>query len=190
MPTRARSCTDVHVLDRRCPRRRAGCCRSTRQLVDGVVHPVEAAQEGRLAAAGRADQRRDLVLADVEADVLQRLLVAVEDADLARSRILARRARPGHACAIVPPGSFLMHRSSSTLPERLRIGRSPVLPLALEALAQHDRHQVHQHQEPQQDDDRRRGSFDEGPLRRVRPQVDLHRQHRRRIERPAAECRR
>jgi len=35
-----------------------------------VVHPVEAAQERRLAAARRADQRRDRVLVDLERDVL------------------------------------------------------------------------------------------------------------------------
>src|ERR671914_468826 len=35
---------------------------------DEVVHPVEAADQGGLAAAGGADQRGDLVLADVEGD--------------------------------------------------------------------------------------------------------------------------
>ena len=44
-----------------------------------VVHPVEAAQEGRLAAAGRADQRRHLAAADPHVDVDQRLFGAVED---------------------------------------------------------------------------------------------------------------
>ena len=34
---------------------------------DGVVHPVEAAQEGGLAAARRPDQRGDLLLGDLDA---------------------------------------------------------------------------------------------------------------------------
>ena len=44
-----------------------------------VVHPVQAAQEGRLAAAGRADQRGDRVAVDVERDVLDRERGAVRD---------------------------------------------------------------------------------------------------------------
>src|SRR4029079_1180394 len=37
---------------------------------DGVVHPVEAADEGALAAAGRADHGGDQVLLDLDVDVL------------------------------------------------------------------------------------------------------------------------
>ena len=59
--------------------------------VDGIVHPVEAAQEGRLAAARGADHRQHLVRADVEVDVLDPHLVAVHDADGAR-----RHARMVH----------------------------------------------------------------------------------------------
>ena len=43
---------------------------------DGVVHPVEGAQEGRLAAARRADEGGDVLAADVDRDVVDRLLVA------------------------------------------------------------------------------------------------------------------
>jgi hypothetical protein len=37
--------------------------------LDGVVHAIEAAQEGRLAATGRSDQRRHRAVEDVEIDV-------------------------------------------------------------------------------------------------------------------------
>src|SRR3954452_17646603 len=59
--------------------------------LDRVVHAVEAAQEGGLAAAGRADQRGDLTLRDIHADVEQGLLGAVPEVDLVR-RHLGRRA--------------------------------------------------------------------------------------------------
>jgi hypothetical protein len=55
--------------------------------VDRVVHAVQAAQERRLAAAGRADQRRHLIQADIEIDVEQRLLLAVENADLVAAHL-------------------------------------------------------------------------------------------------------
>src|SRR4029077_7547654 len=42
-----------------------------------VVHPVEAPDEGALAAAGGADHRRDQVLVDVEVDVLDGKVRAV-----------------------------------------------------------------------------------------------------------------
>jgi len=46
-----------------------------------VVHPVERPQHGRLAATRRADERGDLVAADVEVDVGHRAGGAVEDLD-------------------------------------------------------------------------------------------------------------
>ncbi|MCY1432221.1 hypothetical protein D9M71_482120 [compost metagenome] len=49
--------------------------------VDQIVHAVEGAQQGRLAATGRADEGGDAVLRDVQADVEQRLLVAVEQVE-------------------------------------------------------------------------------------------------------------
>src|SRR5262249_27318883 len=55
--------------------------------VDRVVHPVETAQEGRLAAARRPDERGHLVLTHVEIDVEQCLLLAVEDADLGAAHL-------------------------------------------------------------------------------------------------------
>ena len=50
---------------------------------DQVVHPVEAAQDRALAAARRADQRRDLSAPDGQGDVPDGLVVAVEDAHVA-----------------------------------------------------------------------------------------------------------
>ena len=50
--------------------------------LDEVVHAVEAAQHGGLAAARRADERGDLVLADVEVDVAHGPEVAVVDAEV------------------------------------------------------------------------------------------------------------
>jgi len=53
-----------------------GMAAAQHELIDGierrrreVVHPVEATQHRRLAAAGRADERRDLLCRDVEIDV-------------------------------------------------------------------------------------------------------------------------
>ena len=60
------------------------------RAVDRVVHPVEAAQERRLAAARRADQRRNLLFADVEIDAEQRLLLAVVDGDLLATHLERR----------------------------------------------------------------------------------------------------
>ena len=74
------------------------------EAAHGVVHPVEAAQKGRLAAAGGPDQGRDLATADAEVDPGEGLLGAIEDRDLAgvedelrRDQRLYRRARFGDA---------------------------------------------------------------------------------------------
>jgi hypothetical protein len=48
---------------------------------DQIVHAVEATKHGRLAATGRADERRDLVLSDLEVDITHGLEVAVEDVE-------------------------------------------------------------------------------------------------------------
>ena len=58
---------------------RAGDARSGNR----IVHAIEAAQEGRLAAPGRADHRQHLAARDVQGDILQRLLGAVEDTHVA-----------------------------------------------------------------------------------------------------------
>ena len=45
-----------------------------------IIHPVQHAQQGGLAAARRADQCRHLVGVERQVDVLQRQIVAVEEA--------------------------------------------------------------------------------------------------------------
>ncbi len=50
--------------------------------VDQIIHTVEAAQQGRLAAAGRADEGGHALARDVHADVEQRLLLAVVQAEI------------------------------------------------------------------------------------------------------------
>jgi hypothetical protein len=65
---------------------------------DEVVEAVEGAEEGRLAAPGRADDPQDLVAADVEvegldlADVAERLAEAADlDSDVAHEYLLMNR---------------------------------------------------------------------------------------------------
>jgi len=48
---------------------------------DGIVHPVQTAQESGFAAAGRADEGDHLVGADIEAYIFDRLFRAVMDVD-------------------------------------------------------------------------------------------------------------
>src|SRR5688500_13768365 len=61
-----------------------------------VVHPVEAAQEGRFAAAGGPDQRGDLLVVDRHADALQRLERAVVEAEPPRLRFPGRWLSDGN----------------------------------------------------------------------------------------------
>jgi hypothetical protein len=62
-----------------------------RALVAGVglqiVHPVEAAKEGALAAARRTDESGHLVLWDREIDALERLIAAVPEVERLGSRL-------------------------------------------------------------------------------------------------------
>ncbi len=51
--------------------------------LDEVVHPVEAAQHGGLAAPRRADEGGDLLLADLQRHVAHCPELAVEDAEVA-----------------------------------------------------------------------------------------------------------
>ena len=71
---------------------------------DDVVHPVQRAQERALAAAGRADERRDLVGVQADRDVVQHLggaviEVEVVDPDLDRG-VLALGPRAGERPAL------------------------------------------------------------------------------------------
>ena len=58
----------------------------------GLVHAVEAAHEGALAAAGGADQRRGVVGRNIQIDVLQRVIGAVP-------RIQVGTSMPTPTCA-------------------------------------------------------------------------------------------
>ena len=62
-----------------------------------VVHPVEDAQQRRLAATGRADEGGDAVGAERQVDVLQRMVLAVIEVEVARRHL--RCALPA-----APPG--------------------------------------------------------------------------------------
>ncbi len=69
-------------------------------VLDAVVHAVKAAQQRGLSAARRPDERGDLLVADLDIHVLERMVVAIEQVDAldidARRRggkILRRGAR-------------------------------------------------------------------------------------------------
>ena len=67
--------------------------------VDQVVHPVETAEQCRLAATGRTDQGSDLVLGDREGDVLDRLEPSVKNGHPVKAKnLLARSHGHGDIC--------------------------------------------------------------------------------------------
>ena len=155
-----------------------------------------------LAAAGRADQRGHLVAADVEADIAERLLVAVEDVDVgaAHARVLAHspprpRSRATSRSAIAAGAAPRLRRLPSWLDCMLTAG----FPCASHVARRHAASHAHQRRSKRW---RRMtasrfmqirkasstmiaadGALDEGALRAVGPEVDLHRQHGRRVER-------
>ena len=63
------------------------------QLRVDRVDAVEDAQQGRLAAAGRADDRGDLLLGDVHVDALQRVEIAVVEVQVAHRDLWSARRR-------------------------------------------------------------------------------------------------
>src|SRR6185437_6411468 len=87
----------IDVLTIQCDR--AGHARAW----NAVIHAVETAQEGRLAAARGPDRGEHLPARDIDRHALERLLVAVEDADIATGEYrvddgdLPQRARRGAA---------------------------------------------------------------------------------------------
>ena len=80
--------------------------------------------------------------ADVEIDVEQRLLLAVEDADLVAAHLDHFVGRRAHVAS-----SPLFRGHVSVM---MFIGAYSMLPAPLEAAAQHDRGDVHDHQEDEQ----------------------------------------
>ncbi len=107
--------------------------------VDRVVHAVDAAQERGLAAARRADEGGDGAIGDVDRDVEQRLLVAVEDVDVARATLVGApddRAAPARVTTARSwPAPASNARSGARIPCRPRpwralMRRSSTHPLA------------------------------------------------------------
>ena len=129
--------------------------------VDGVVHPVEAAQEGRLAAARRADQRGHLALRDRPGRRRTAPASAVPEIDV--------RAPTSSACR--------RGRVAGCGRRASRAGRSwSCYHSARTSGAGRPRRAFISDQEAQQHHDRGRGPLGEGALRAVGPDVDLHRQ--------------
>ncbi|MNN48943.1 hypothetical protein D3C81_1634440 [compost metagenome] len=90
--------------------------------VNQIVHAVEGAQQGRLAATGRADEGGDAVARDVQLHIEQRLLVTVvqvEARDLERHRLAGQvegllLAAEGADVDAVAVG-FVLHGETSML---------------------------------------------------------------------------
>ena len=92
---------------------------------DDVVHPVQGAQERALAAARRPDEGRHQVRRDLDGDVFERPLRAVEEVqalDVDRDGVIRGR-RPGRACGAAAAGSWSGRRHAS--PTTLSAGRFP-----------------------------------------------------------------
>ena len=82
------------LLGARCSRRRAAP-RLRRAVRIEVVHAVEHAQQGRLAAARRTDERRHLVFVERHVDVFERPGFAVVEVEIAHRDLLARSRSVG-----------------------------------------------------------------------------------------------
>jgi hypothetical protein len=99
MPTRLRSYIDVPLVDIDAMDLDRPACDP--RAVDQIVHAVEAAQEGRFAATGRPDERRHLMILDLEGNVVERLRGAVKkievlDVDQRLAGSSLRLIRRGH----------------------------------------------------------------------------------------------
>src|SRR5690606_8035034 len=66
---------------------------------DQIIHPVEAAQQCALAAAGRTDERDDAPVRDRDRDVLHRTRLAVEHGQLPRLQLDVAWRRDDRALA-------------------------------------------------------------------------------------------
>ena len=133
MPTRRRSAHDVDVagVDVDCPSMEISRLRRARR--DDVVHPVEAAEEGRLPASGRADQRRTCgVLRDRE--LIRRAAPGRHRRRSRRLRVSIRMTPPPTSgdlfvsASLPRRWSFPLHRRRPEPRRRARPGWSPHLP--------------------------------------------------------------
>ncbi|MNN67448.1 hypothetical protein D3C81_1830820 [compost metagenome] len=52
-------------------------------IVDQVIHPVQGAEEGGFAAAGRADQGVDGVFLDIQVDIMKGVIITVKQIQVA-----------------------------------------------------------------------------------------------------------
>ena len=152
-----------------------------------VVHAIEAAQERGLAAARRADHGQHLVLGDVDAHLLDGMLLAVIHVDVAaaENRIVdgrcCRRSCRARSAAPAGPGSSGVRPLGFRLrPARSTCAASIFSPPSFESFTKDYRRRVHDHQEGQEHDDGARGLLDEAALGTVGPQEHLHGQRRRR----------
>ena len=77
---------------------------------DGVVHPVQAAEKGRFAAAGRSDHGQDLIAADIDADFIDGAFVPVIDLHIpaGHARIVDKRGADGFPAGCLWPGLGLL----------------------------------------------------------------------------------
>src|SRR6056297_1255453 len=107
--------------------------------VDRVIHPVDAAQEGGLATSRRADEGRHGVVLDLDRHVLDRVVVTVIDLHVLGFDFDVRHDRL--LCSIW----YIVH------------GDLCPLPATFELAAENDGNEVHDHEEGQQDANRRRG---------------------------------
>src|SRR5665811_582309 len=142
--------------------------------VDHVVHAIETAQEGRLAAAGRADQGGDRLIEHFKIDVEQGLLLAVPEIDVARLHLelmLLNRQSAflllWHYRRLYADGWPLFHLCLHDI--------DPLLPLPLEHLPKRDGNDVHHDEKAQQNQNRRRSARDKAALGAVCPAEDLSR---------------
>ena len=114
-----------------------------RDAVDQVVHPVDAPQQRRFAAARRADDRRHLALGDRHRDVEQGLLVAVPEREVfdLQDRLLRHRPSCGSTASIGSPraiaSSRLMPLASADSVGGARDWRLPLSPAARCAMVGH-----------------------------------------------------
>ncbi len=113
----------VDARRRRGPRRGSGLALDA-CAVDEVVHAVEAAQQGALAAAGWTDDRGDLVARDLQADVAHRAERAVEAATDSSSKTTSSEAKSSSPCAPPEAGWICSDSSSAWVAIRRIVGAS------------------------------------------------------------------
>ena len=131
---------------------------------DEVVHPVEAAQHGGLAAAGGTDHRGDLVATVGQVDVVHGVEVAVEDVEVARlhDRVdrRGRRVAAQRRCWTSPSDAICGERVGGGGRSH---GRESLSPGSLELVADEDGQGVEPQDHHEQDDDRGRGRLPGAP---------------------------